>query len=89
VRERCRSILEPQTARPKSMVGTCSWRSRLTRRVDSATTMRMDSKADAPKKPYSTPKLTTYGDIREITHTKGTTGTNRDNNSGRSPNKTG
>jgi hypothetical protein len=51
--------------------------------------MRMDSKADAPKKPYSTPKLTTYGDIREITHTKGTTGTNLDNNSGRSPNKTG
>ncbi len=51
--------------------------------------MKMDFKADAPKKPYSTPKLVTYGDIRRITQTKGTTAQNRDNNSGRSPNKTG
>ncbi len=49
----------------------------------------MEAKAEIPKKPYTSPTLTTYGDIRQITQTKGTTGVKRDNNSGRSPNKTG
>jgi hypothetical protein len=49
----------------------------------------MECPSNAPKKPYSTPKLAAYGDIREITQTKGNSGVKPDNNSGRSPNKTG
>lgn len=29
----------------------------------------MKSEEDSPKKPYTTPKLTVYGDIRQITQT--------------------
>ena len=61
----------------------------LTQVSDSVTIGRMEAKAEAPKKPYTPPTLTVYGDIRQITLTKGTTGVKRDNNSGRSPNKTG
>lgn len=40
----------------------------------------MDAKTETPKKPYNSPILKVYGDIREITQVR-TTGPNYDNNS--------
>jgi len=40
----------------------------------------MDAPIETPKKPYNSPVLKVYGDIREITQIR-TTGTSFDNNS--------
>jgi hypothetical protein len=44
------------------------------------------NKTELPKKPYSTPKLLVYGDVREIT--KATGGTTGMNDGGGGPDKT-